>query len=154
VTQNTAAHATSTWGFHAINDISDLAYLFDRVGVESFVSKSRYTRRYVRRGKPLLPLKTGPGCAGAEEFIKFRAKELIVSGTTARFFCSRGVFAFMVKLIIEPKKGKDGQIDYVVTYHDVKTDNQFTVTTTSDLNEAVQRLKETLESEVKASAPK
>ncbi|MDD4483572.1 MAG: hypothetical protein PHD55_04290, partial [Methanoregula sp.] len=67
---------------------------------------------------------------------------------------SRGVFAFMVKLIIEPKKGKDGQIDYVVTYHDVKTDNQFTVTTTSDLNEAVQRLKETLESEVNASAAK
>ena len=60
----------------------------------------------------------------------------------------------MVKLIIEPKKGKDGQIEYIVTYHDVKTDNQFVVTTTSDLNEAVQRLKETLESEVKASAPK
>ena len=29
----------------------------------------------------------------------------------------------MVKLIIEPKKAKDGQIDYIVTYHDVKTDN-------------------------------
>jgi hypothetical protein len=60
----------------------------------------------------------------------------------------------MVKLIIEPKKGKDGQIDYIVTYHDVKTDNQFTVTTTNDLNEAVQRLKETLESEVKTLAAK
>ena len=48
----------------------------------------------------------------------------------------------MVKLIIEPKKAKDGpRIDYIVTYHDVKTDNQFTVTTTNDLNEAVQRLK-------------
>lgn len=55
----------------------------------------------------------------------------------------------MVKLIIEPKKAKDGQIDYVVTYHDVKTDNQFTVTTTSNLDEAVQRLKETLENEVR-----
>lgn len=55
----------------------------------------------------------------------------------------------MVKLIIEPKKAKDGQIDYVVTYHDVKTDNQFTVTTTTSLDEAVQRLKETLENEVK-----
>ncbi len=55
----------------------------------------------------------------------------------------------MVKVIIEPKKAKDGQIDYVVTYHDVKTDNQFTVTITNDLNDAVQRLKETLESEVK-----
>jgi len=41
-----------------------------------------------------------------------------------------------------------------VTYHDVKSDNQFTVTTTSDLNEAVARLKETLENEVKAAAPK
>lgn len=60
----------------------------------------------------------------------------------------------MVKLIIEPKKGKDGQIEFVVTYHDVKTDNQFTVTTTSDLNEAVQRLKETLESEVASLAAK
>jgi hypothetical protein len=60
----------------------------------------------------------------------------------------------MVKLIIEPKKAKDGQIDYIVTYHDVKTDNQFTVTTTNDLNEAVQRLKETLESEVKVLTSK
>ena len=60
----------------------------------------------------------------------------------------------MVKLIIEPKKAKDGQIDYVVTYHDVKTDNQFTVTTTNSLDEAVQRLKETLENEVKVLAGK
>ena len=50
----------------------------------------------------------------------------------------------MVKLIIEPKKAKDGQIDYIVTYHDVKTDNQFTVTTTNDMNEAVQRLRRRL----------
>ena len=60
----------------------------------------------------------------------------------------------MVKLIIEPKKAKDGQFEYTVTYHDVKTDNQFTVTTTNDLNEAVQRLKETLESEVATLAAK
>jgi hypothetical protein len=55
---------------------------------------------------------------------------------------------FMAKLIIEPKKGKDGQIDYIVTYHDVKSDNQFMVTTTNNLDEAVQRLKETLASDV------
>jgi len=54
----------------------------------------------------------------------------------------------MAKLIIEPKKTKDGQIEYVVTYHDPKSDNSFTITTTTDLNEAVDRLKSTLESEV------
>jgi hypothetical protein len=54
----------------------------------------------------------------------------------------------MAKLIIELKKGKDGRIEYIVTYHDLKTDNQFTLTTTNDLNEAVARLKATLESEV------
>jgi len=53
----------------------------------------------------------------------------------------------MAKLIIEPKKTKDGQIEYVVTYHDPKSDNSFTITTTTDLNEAVDRLKSTLESE-------
>ncbi|WAC04901.1 MAG: hypothetical protein OS112_10680 [Methanoregula sp.] len=54
----------------------------------------------------------------------------------------------MAKLIIEPKKGKDGQIEYIVNYHDPKSDNSFMITTTSDLNEAVDRLKSTLESEV------
>jgi hypothetical protein len=54
----------------------------------------------------------------------------------------------MAKLIIELKNGKDGRIEYIVTYHDPKTDNQFTLTTTNDLNEAVARLKATLESEV------
>ena len=44
----------------------------------------------------------------------------------------------MAQLIIEPKKGKDGQIEYVVNYHDKKTDNSFTITTTNDLNEAVE----------------
>ena len=54
----------------------------------------------------------------------------------------------MAKIIIEPKRGQDGQIDYVVTYQDIKTDNQFMVTTTSDAGEALLRLKETLENEV------
>ena len=56
----------------------------------------------------------------------------------------------MAKLIIEPKKTKDGQIEYTVNYHDPKSDNSFTVTSTNDLNEAVERLKSTLESEVQA----
>ena len=60
----------------------------------------------------------------------------------------------VAKLIIEPKKGKDKQIEYIVTYHDPKTDNQFTLTTTNDLNEAVERLKVTLESEVLAMTKK
>ena len=60
----------------------------------------------------------------------------------------------VAKLIIEPKKGKDGQIEYIVTYHDPKTDNQFMLTTTNDLNEAVDRLKVTLESEVLAMTKK
>ena len=60
----------------------------------------------------------------------------------------------MAKLIIEPKKGKEGQIDYIVTYHDPKSDNQFMVTTTSDIEEALRRLKETLENEVQAMQQK
>ena len=60
----------------------------------------------------------------------------------------------MAKLIIELKKGKDGQIEYIVTYNDPKTDNQFTITTTNDPNEAVERLKSTLESEVQAMTQK
>ncbi len=56
----------------------------------------------------------------------------------------------MAQLIIEPKKGKDGQIEYTVNYHDKKSDNSFTITTTTDLNEAVEKLKSTLEAEVQA----
>jgi len=56
----------------------------------------------------------------------------------------------MAQLIIEPKKGKDGQIEYSVNYHDKKSDNSFTITTTTDLNEAVEKLKTTLEGEVQA----
>ena len=54
----------------------------------------------------------------------------------------------MPKLIIEPKKTKDGQIEFTVNYHDPKSDNSFTITTTNDLNEAVDKLKSTLVSEV------
>jgi hypothetical protein len=54
----------------------------------------------------------------------------------------------MAQLIIEPKKGKDGLIEYTVTYHDKKSDNSFTITVTNDLNEAVDKLKETLAGEV------
>ncbi len=57
-------------------------------------------------------------------------------------------FIIMAQLIIEPKKGKDGQIEFTVNYHDKKSDNSFTITTTHDLNEAVDKLKVTLEGEV------
>lgn len=54
----------------------------------------------------------------------------------------------MAQLIIEPKKGKDGQVEFSVNYHDKKSDNSFTITMTNDLNEAVDKLKITLEGEV------
>jgi len=54
----------------------------------------------------------------------------------------------MAKLTIEPKKAKDGQIEYTVNYQDPKTDNSFTITITSSLGEALERLKATLEAEV------
>jgi len=60
----------------------------------------------------------------------------------------------MAQLIIEPKKGKDGQIEYIVNYHDKKSDNSFTITTTTNLAEAVEKLKSTLESEVQAMQQK
>ncbi len=60
----------------------------------------------------------------------------------------------MAKLIIEPKRTKEGTIEYIVTYHDPKTDNSFMVTTTGDLNEAISRLQSTLEAEVKAMTEK
>ncbi len=59
----------------------------------------------------------------------------------------------MAKLIIEPKKGKEG-IEFIVTYHDPKSDNSFMITTTPDMNEALDRLKSTLESEVATMAQK
>jgi hypothetical protein len=54
----------------------------------------------------------------------------------------------MPKLIIEPKKTKEGQIEFTVNYHDPKSDNSFTITTTSDLDEALDKLRSTLASEV------
>ena len=60
----------------------------------------------------------------------------------------------MAQLIIEPKKGHDGQIEYTVNYHDKKSDNSFTITTTTDLNEAVEKLKVTLEADVQAMLQK
>jgi len=54
----------------------------------------------------------------------------------------------MVKLIVEPKKGKDGQVEFTVTYQDPKTDNTFTITATNSLDEAMERLRSTLEAEV------
>jgi hypothetical protein len=54
----------------------------------------------------------------------------------------------MAKLVIEPKKAKDGQIEYTVIYQDPKTDNSFTITITNSLGEAMERLKATLEAEV------
>ena len=60
----------------------------------------------------------------------------------------------MAKLIIEPKKGKDGQMEYTVNYQDPKTDNSFTITITNSIEEAIGRLKETLEAEVQAMQQK
>jgi len=60
----------------------------------------------------------------------------------------------MAQLIIEPKKGNDGQIEYTVNYHDKKSDNSFTITTTTDLAEAVEKLKSTLEADVQAMQQK
>lgn len=59
----------------------------------------------------------------------------------------------MAKLIIEPKKGKEG-IEFIVTYHDPKSDNSFMITQTPDMNEALDRLRATLESEVATMAEK
>lgn len=42
------------------------------------------------------------------------------------------------QVITDPKNGKDGQIEYVVNYHDKKSDNSFTITTTLDLSEAME----------------
>jgi len=60
----------------------------------------------------------------------------------------------MAKLIIEPKKAKDGKIEFTVNYHDPKSDNSFTITITNDLQEAIERLKSTLEAEVQEMVEK
>ncbi|MEM2124366.1 MAG: hypothetical protein QXL43_03415 [Methanolinea sp.] len=56
----------------------------------------------------------------------------------------------MAQLIIEPKRGKDGQVEYTVNYLDKKTENSFTITVTTDMDEAIGRLRSTLEAEVQA----
>ena len=60
----------------------------------------------------------------------------------------------MAKLIVEPKKGKDGQVEFTVTYLDQKTDNNFTITVTNNLVEAMERLKATLGAEAQAMMQK
>jgi hypothetical protein len=60
----------------------------------------------------------------------------------------------MVRLIVEPKKGKDGQVEYTVNYQDPKTDNSFTITVTNSLDEAMERLKATLEAEAQSMQQK
>jgi len=74
-----------------------------------------------------------------------RPSATLIRGCLIWFFNGVGT---MAKIIIEPKRGKEGQIEYTVTYHDIKTDNQFMVTTTDDVTEALRRLRETLENEV------
>ncbi|OPX64170.1 MULTISPECIES: hypothetical protein [unclassified Methanoregula] len=54
----------------------------------------------------------------------------------------------MPKLIIEPKKTRDGQIEFIVNYHDPRSDNSFMITTTNNIDEAMDKLKSTLLSEV------
>jgi hypothetical protein len=54
----------------------------------------------------------------------------------------------MAKLIIEPKKTKDGTIEFTLIYKDPKTDNSFTITITSEIPELLDHLKATLEAEV------
>ena len=60
----------------------------------------------------------------------------------------------MAKLIIEPKKGKDEQMEFTVIYLDPKTDNSFTITITNSLDEAMERLRSTLDAEVQAMMQK
>jgi hypothetical protein len=56
----------------------------------------------------------------------------------------------MAKLIIEPKKTKDGLVEFTLIYKDLKTDNSFTITVTSEINDLLDHLKATLEAEVQA----
>ena len=54
----------------------------------------------------------------------------------------------MAQLIIEPKKGKDGQIEFIVNYHDKKVTTLSLSRQPMISNEAVDKLKVTLEGEV------
>jgi hypothetical protein len=60
----------------------------------------------------------------------------------------------MAKIVIEPKKGRDGQVEFTVNYQDPKTDNSFTITITNSLDEAMERTRTTLEAEVQAMQQK
>ncbi len=60
----------------------------------------------------------------------------------------------MAKIIIEPKFNKEGQIEYFVNYHDPKSDNSFLITSTPDIEEAVSRMKSTLEGEAQSMTQK
>jgi hypothetical protein len=60
----------------------------------------------------------------------------------------------MAKIIIEPKKTKDGQVEFTVDYQDKKTDNNFTLTITNSLDEAMERTRVTLEAEAQAMLQK
>ena len=54
----------------------------------------------------------------------------------------------MAQVIMEPKKTKEGTIDYHVVYHDQKSGNNFTLTITGNLQEALDKARDTLEAEV------
>ncbi|MDD1656473.1 MAG: hypothetical protein LUO87_03755 [Methanomicrobiales archaeon] len=60
----------------------------------------------------------------------------------------------MAQLIVEPKKNKEGTVDYHVVYHDQKSSNSFTLTITGNLQEALDKVKDTLEAEVQAMQQK
>ena len=54
----------------------------------------------------------------------------------------------MAQVIMEPKKTKEGTIDFHVIYHDQKSGNNFTLTITGNLQEALDKARDTLEAEV------
>jgi hypothetical protein len=60
----------------------------------------------------------------------------------------------MAKLIIEPKKTKEGTVEFTLIYKDPKTDNSFTITVTSDIAELLDHLRSTLEAEVQEMTQK
>jgi hypothetical protein len=53
----------------------------------------------------------------------------------------------MAQIIMEPKKTKEGTIDYHVVYHDQKSGNSFTLTITGNLQEALDKARDSLEAE-------
>jgi hypothetical protein len=58
------------------------------------------------------------------------------------------------KLIIEPKKTKDGTVEFTLIYKDPKTDNSFTITVTSEINDLLDHVKSTLEAETQEMTQK